>query len=94
MPTKKLLTIALVIGALISSTILVADTITAGDWLGPQLPGISAAYLFWGAVGSSVPVGIAICWLVNAVVYAAPVFAILMIVKLLTQALATEKPSA
>ena len=84
---KSRIIIASAIGALISSALLVADTITAGDWLAPQMPGISAAYLFWGAVGSSVPLGMAICWLVNAIVYGAAAFGVLTVLKLLTPAL-------
>jgi hypothetical protein len=30
---------------------------------------MGAAYLFWGAVGNSVIIGVAIGWAVNAVVY-------------------------
>jgi hypothetical protein len=54
--------------------------------MGWEMPGIAAAYIFWGAVGSSVLLGVAICGFVNAVVYGAFAFAILMVFKLLTQA--------
>ena len=77
--------IALVVGAVISSALLLGDTLTGGGWLGMQMPGIGAAYLFWGAVSSSVVLGMAICFLVNALVYAVPAFAILMIFKLLVR---------
>jgi hypothetical protein len=86
---KKRLVIAIAIGALISTALLVMETLTdhAIVWLAWQMPGISAAYLFWGAAGSSVFLGVAICWLVNAVVYGAAAFAILMVIKLLALAL-------
>ena len=73
----------------ISTALLVMEALTdhAIVWLAWQMPGINAAYLFWGAVGGSVFLGIAICWLVNAVVYGAAAFAVLMVIKLLTLAL-------
>ena len=89
MTTKKILIIAIAIGVFISTTLLVMDELTdhAIVWLAWQMPGISAAYLFWGAVGGSAFLGVAICWLVNAVVYGAAAFAVLMLIKLLTLAL-------
>lgn len=54
------------------------------------MPGIGAAYLFWGAASSSVPFGIALCLLGYAVVYAAPAFIVLIIFKLLAQTLRTK----
>ena len=89
MRMKSIFTIALAIGALISATLLVMESLTdhALVWLEWQMPGISAAYLFWGAVGNSVFVGVAICWLVNAVTYGLAAFAILMVLKLLSLAL-------
>lgn len=90
MTTKKILIIAIVIGALISATLLVMEALAdhALVWLAWQMPGISAAYLFWGAVGGSVLLGVAICWLVNAAVYGAAAFAVLMVIRLRTPALA------
>jgi len=87
--TKKILIIAVAIGLFISTALLVMEALTdhAMVWFAWQMPGISAAYLFWGAVGSSVFLGVAICWLVNAVVYGAGAFAVLMAIKLLTPAL-------
>jgi hypothetical protein len=90
MTTKKILIIAIAIGVVISTALLVMEALTdhAIVWLAWQMPGINAAYLFWGAAGSSVLLGIAISWFVNAIVYGAAAFAVLMAIKLLTLALA------
>ena len=90
MTTKKILIIAIAIGVFISTALLLMETLTnhAIVWLAWQMPGINAAYLFWGATGGSAFLGIAICWLVNALVYGAAAFAVLMAIKLLTPALA------
>jgi hypothetical protein len=87
--TKRILIIAIAIGVFSSTALLVMEELTDHSivWLAWQMPGISAAYLFWGAVGGSVFLGVAICWLVNAVVYGAAAFAVLMAIKLLTLAL-------
>jgi len=87
--TKKILIIAIAIGVFISTALLVMEALTDHSifWLAWQMPGISAAYLFWGATGGPVFLGVAICWLVNAVVYGAAAFAVLMLIKLLTLAL-------
>ncbi|MGY4352136.1 hypothetical protein ACVWXM_008629 [Bradyrhizobium sp. GM7.3] len=81
---KSILTVALAIGALVSTVLLVMEQLT--DYSTPvmawEMPGISAAYLFWGAVGSSVFLGVAITWVVNAIVYGAVAFAVLTVVKL------------
>ena len=53
-------------------------------WL--EWPGISAAYVFWGAVGGSTFLGIAICWVVNALTYGLGVFVILSAFKALREA--------
>lgn len=84
---KNLLIIALAIGALISTVLLVMEQLTDYSFLGLEWPGISAAYLFWGAVGGSAFAGISIAWAVNAFVYAAVAFAVLMVLKLLSFAL-------
>jgi hypothetical protein len=82
---KTILMIALAAGALISAALLVMESLTDHSlfWMGWEMPGISAAYLFWGAVGGSVYVGVAICWLVNAVVYGGAAFVVLSCLKLL-----------
>ncbi|MEN3286204.1 MAG: hypothetical protein V7634_504 [Bradyrhizobium sp.] len=82
---KTILMIALAAGALISAALLVMESLTDHSlfWMGWEMPGISAAYLFWGAVGGSVYAGVAICWLVNAVVYGGAAFVVLSCLKLL-----------
>jgi hypothetical protein len=81
--------IALAIGALISTVLQVMEWLTDHSlvWLDWQMPGIAAAYLFWGAVGSSVFAGVAVAWVVNAIVYGAAAFGVLAVFKLLTLAL-------
>jgi hypothetical protein len=88
MTTTKILIIAIALGVLISTALLVMEALTdhAIVWLAWQMPGINAADLFRGAVGGSVLLGIAICWLVNAAVYGAAGFAVLMTIQLLTVA--------
>ena len=70
------LIIALAIGALISAVLLVLEPMTNYAililWL--EMPGIAAAFFFWG---SSPFVGIAITWAVNALVYGLVAFAVL-----------------
>ena len=81
---KSVLIIGLAIGALVSTVLLVMEQLT--DYSTPvmawEMPGISAAYLFWGAVGGSVFLGVAITWAVNAIVYGAPAFVVLTVFKL------------
>ena len=88
MTTKKILIIAIAIGVVISTELLVMEALTdhAMVWLSWQMPGINAAHLFWGAMGGSALAGVAIAWLVNAAVYGAAPFAVLMGIKLLTVA--------
>ena len=59
------------VGLLISTIFMAIPSMRDGinDWTFLELPGMGAAYLFWGAVGDSVMVGTAIGWAVNAVVY-------------------------
>jgi hypothetical protein len=81
---KSVLIVALAIGALVSTVLLVTEQLTDQSiavmaW---EMPGISAAYLFWGALGSSVLLGVAIAWAVNAIVYGAPAFVVLTVVQL------------
>jgi hypothetical protein len=81
---KSILIVALAAGALVSTVLLVMEQLTDHSiavmaW---EMPGISAAYLFWGAVGSSVFLGVAIAWTVNAIVYGAAAFVVLVVVKL------------
>ncbi|WP_335337563.1 hypothetical protein, partial [Bradyrhizobium japonicum] len=80
---KANLIIALAIGALISSVLLAIEPLTDFAFLSLEWPGISAAYLFWGAVGGSSFAGIAISWLVNALTYALGAFAVLSVISAL-----------
>lgn len=79
MSGKANLIIASAIGALISALLLVLEPLTDYALLSWELPGISVAYLFWGAVGGSAFAGIAIAWAVNALVYGLGAFAILSV---------------
>jgi hypothetical protein len=86
---KSVLIVALAIGTLVSTVLLVMEQLTDQSiavmaW---EMPGIAAAYLFWGAVGSSVVLGVAIAWAVNAIVYGAPAFVVLTVVKLASRGL-------
>lgn len=83
---KASLIIALAIGAFISSAILIAEPLTDFALLSLEWPGITAAYFFWGAVGGSTFVGIAICWVLNALTYGLGAFVILSAVKVLRDA--------
>lgn len=76
---KDRLIIALVIGALISTVLLVMEPLTDYSLLSLEGPGIAAAYLFWGAVGGSAFLGIAIAWAANALTYGLSAFAILYV---------------
>lgn len=77
MSNKANLIIALAIGALISAGLLVLEPLTDYALLSLEMPGITAAYLFWGAGGGSALPGIAIAWAVNAIIYGLGAFAIL-----------------
>lgn len=66
---KTQLGISLTVGAFISAALIVIEPLTNFEFLSLEMPGISAAYLFWGAVGGTTAVGIAIAWLVNALFY-------------------------
>ena len=86
---KSRLIIALAIGALISTVLQVMESLTDHSifWMGWEMPGISAAVLFWGVAGGSVFLGIAIAWVVNAIVYGTAALGVLTVFKLLTLAL-------
>jgi hypothetical protein len=64
---KRSFMIAMGIGFLISTVLMAIPSTNAWGFL--QLPGMGAAYLFWGAAGNYAIVGVAIGWAVNAVVY-------------------------
>ena len=76
---KRSFMIAMGIGFLISTVFMAIPS--TNEWASLELPGIGAAYLFWGAVGNSVIVGTAIGWAVNAVVYGLVALAVLSILK-------------
>jgi hypothetical protein len=80
---KKSLIIALAVGTLISSALIVIEPLTDYAFLSFEWPGITAAYLFWGAVGSSPFLGVAIAWVVNALSYGLGAFAILSVLSAL-----------
>jgi hypothetical protein len=86
---KSRLIVALAIGALISTVLLVMESLTDHSifWMGWEMPGISAAYLFWGAIGGPAFAGIAVTWVVNAIVYGTAAFGVLTVFKLLILAL-------
>ncbi len=64
---KRSFMIAMGIGFLISTVFMAIPS--TNEWAFLELPGMGAAYLFWGAVGNSPILGTAIGWAVNAVVY-------------------------
>ncbi len=80
------LIIALAVGALVSAVLLILEPLTDFAFLSLEWPGITAAYFFWGAVGGSTVLGIAICWAVNALTYGLGAFVILSAVKVLRDA--------
>ena len=82
-PVKTNLIIGLAVGAFISGVLLAIEQPTGYAFLSLEWPGISAAYLFWGAVGGSAIAGIAISWLVNSLSYGFGAFVILSVLKLL-----------
>jgi hypothetical protein len=77
---KRSFMIAMGIGFLISTVFMAVPS--TNEWASLELPGMGAAYLFWGAVGNSVIVGTAIGWAVNAVVYGLVALAVLSILKI------------
>jgi len=64
---KRSFMIAMGIGFLISTVLMVIPS--TNGWASLELPGMGAAYLFWGVAGNSAIIGVAIGWVVNAVVY-------------------------
>ncbi len=81
---KRILVIAMGIGFLISTIFMAIPSMRNGTshWSDVEFPGMAAAYLFWGAVGSSVFVGTVIGWAVNAVVYGLIAFAVLGVLRI------------
>jgi hypothetical protein len=85
---KRMLSIAMGIGFLISTIFMAIPSMRDGtsEWADLELPGMGAAYLFWGAVGNSVIVGTAIGWAVNAVVYGLVALVIIGALKIISDA--------
>lgn len=85
--TSLRLAVAIGVGLLISTMLLVMEALTdhALFWLGLQMPGINAADFVRGIAGGSALVGVAIAWLVNALVYATGVYILLAVVDLARQ---------
>ena len=85
---KRILGIALAIGVLVSTVFMAIPSMRDGTsgWSGLELPGMTAAYFFWGAVGDSVFWGAAIGWAVNAVVYGLVALVIIGALKIISAA--------
>ncbi|MBB4367758.1 hypothetical protein GGD63_000527 [Bradyrhizobium sp. cir1] len=82
---KANLVIALAIGALVSLGLLAIEPLTDFAYLSLEWPGITVAYFFWGAVGGSTFLGVAISWVVNALTYGLGAFVILSALKVLME---------
>jgi hypothetical protein len=72
---KRSFVIAMGIGFLISTVLMAVPS--TNEWAFLELPGMGAAYLFWGVARNSAIVGTAIGWAVNAVVYGLVALAVL-----------------
>jgi hypothetical protein len=85
---KRMLGIAMGIGFLISTIFMAIPSMRDGisHWADLELPGMGAAYLFWGTVGDSVLLGTVIGWAVNAVVYGLVAFVIIGALKTISAA--------
>lgn len=84
MPSVKTnLIIASAMGALVSSVLLAIEPLTDFAFLSLEWPGVTAAYLFWGAVGGSTFLDVALSWAVNALSYGFGALFILSALKLL-----------
>lgn len=73
--------IAFAIGALISLALIVLEPLTDYSLLSLEWPGITAAYVFGGAVGNSAFLGVAIAWIVNTLTYGLGAFGILIVLR-------------
>lgn len=69
---KTSFVIALVIGLAISGTFAALDPYTGFYFLNWQMPGATAAFVFWGMLGWSTSAGLIVGWLVNGLVYSVP----------------------
>lgn len=87
MPSVKTnVVIALAIGAFVSLVLLAIEPLTDFAYLSLEWPGITVAYFFWGAVGGPAFLGIALSWVVNALIYGLGAFVILSVLKVLREA--------
>ena len=92
---KTNLMIALAIGFLVSSVFMAIPSMRNGtsDWADLEMPGMVAAYLFWGALSDSVFWGTALAWLVNALAYGLPVFVVLGFFTLVKRVASNKQPA-
>ncbi|MDA9493248.1 hypothetical protein [Bradyrhizobium sp. CCBAU 11361] len=87
MPSVKTnLFIALAIGGFVSAVLLAIEPLTDFAYLSLEWPGITAAYFFWGVIGGPTFIGIAISWVVNALIYGLGAFVVLSVLKVLREA--------
>jgi hypothetical protein len=79
MKARPVIAIAMGIGFLVSTIFMAIPSMRDGtsEWASLELPGMVAAFLFWGAVGNSVIVGTTIAWAVNAIIYGLIALAVL-----------------
>jgi hypothetical protein len=68
---KAKFVVALAIGVLFSTVFMAIPSMRDGtsSWASLELPGMVAAFFFWGAVSQSVFLGTVLMWAVNAVAY-------------------------
>ena len=81
----SILVASLAIGLVISTALLGMESLTDYALLHLEMPGINAAYFFWGAISSSVFMGLIVAWIVNAIVYAVPAFVVLSVLEVVRQ---------
>ena len=80
---NKLFLISLLIGGLISGTLLALEKPTNFAYINWELPGHAAAFVFWGMIGGSTTAGLTVAWFVNAIVYGVLVFVPISMFKLM-----------
>jgi hypothetical protein len=79
---KKLFLISLLIGGLISGTLIALEKPTNFAYINWELPGHAAAFVFWGMLGWSTNAGLTVAWFVNAILYGAAVYIVIRLFKL------------
>jgi O-antigen ligase len=95
---KRMLGVALAIGVLVSTVFMAIPSMRDGtsDWADLELPGMIAAFFFWGTAGGPVFLGVAIAWAVNAVVYGLVALVVIGALKIISAAVrkvSSETPS-